>query len=262
MKTKIRSFLRAPKDKLLVSCDLSQAETWVVAHLANDPNMKHYLMNSDIHTETGVAIFHKPFDSIIKEERYTAKRINHASSYRMSPERFTQVYNKDAIELGLPPLSIKLAREYNKTWHFLYLNIKSWWAEIEIQLGKDMTLTTPYGRKRMFFQNWGEELFKAATAHVPQSTVADHFNGFVQPELGIEGGLLKFWQEIGHSGAEKDVLICQQGHDSGIIECPKHDAEAIRDTFMACLKRPLLINGEMFTIPVDGKVGESWGDME
>lgn len=260
MKQKIRSMLVAPPRKLLVACDLSQAETWVVAHLSKDPMMKQALLTSDIHTETASAIFNKLPSAITKEERYTAKRINHASSYRMSPERFTQVYNKDAVELGLPPLSIKTAREYAKVWHSLYLNIKSWWLDIELQLSKAMTLVTPYGRKRVFFQQWGDELFKEATAYIPQSTVADHFNGFVQKELGVEGGLKEFYKATQIS---KDrYKIIQQGHDSALIEVFKEDAFDMCQVLMSYLKRPLIINGELFTIPVDGEIGENWGNME
>src|SRR5881628_249621 len=94
MKYKLRSMIVAPKGKTLIAFDLSQAETWVVAWLANEPNMKHFLLNSDIHTETAVALFHKLFAQIIVEERYIGKQNNHANSYGMGPDRQAQVINK------------------------------------------------------------------------------------------------------------------------------------------------------------------------
>jgi DNA polymerase I-like protein with 3'-5' exonuclease and polymerase domains len=258
-KLKLRSFVKAPPGKLLISCDLSQAETWVVAFLANDPNMKHSLTYSDIHRDTGVAIFKKPATEITSQERYTAKRVNHASSYRMNKYRLTEVYNKDAIDNNVPPITISQSGYFQEVWHTLYINIKSWWSNIEVQLGTNMTLVTPYGRRRQFFEFWGDELFKEATAYVPQATVADHFNGFVQPELGIEGGLKGFWKV--HKD-NREIKIIQQGHDSGVLEVPKEHASDICKEFMTILHRPLMINGETFTIPVDGEIGEDWGHME
>ena len=77
MKQKLRSMITAPKGKLLVSCDLSQAETWVVGWVANEQNMKHFLLTSDIHTETAREIFDKPAPlEIITEERYIGKQNN------------------------------------------------------------------------------------------------------------------------------------------------------------------------------------------
>jgi len=58
MKLKLRSMVRAKPGQLLANFDLSQAESWVVAYLANEERMKDALANGDIHTETaGNALF-------------------------------------------------------------------------------------------------------------------------------------------------------------------------------------------------------------
>lgn len=258
MKYKIRSMICAPKGKVFVSCDLSQAETWVVAYLSNSVEMKDALLNSDIHKRTAAAIYNREFNLVTVDERYTGKRINHASSYRMSPERFTQVYNKDSPI----PISIKQSREYSLIWHNLYPEIKDfWWRDIESQLNKSRSLTTPYGRKRIFFQQWGQDLFKEATAFVPQSTVADHFNGMLHPKLGILGGLLEIKRQI----VDKypgEIKIVNQSHDSAMLEVPLRMATEIGLQCMSQLRRPIPINGEECTIPVDCEIGERWGELE
>lgn len=259
MKKKLRSYIVAPPGKVLVSCDLSQAETWIVAYASNDIEMQDALLNSDIHRKTAAAIYDKPFDDVVSDERYTGKRINHASAYRMSPERFTQVYNKDAASNGVAAISVKQAREYMKRWHGLYFNIKSWWSTLEAELNSSRELSNYYGRKRYFFGHWGDELFKEATAFKPQSTVADHFNGLVHPELGIAGGLLGIYKRF---EGYRDVTLVQQGHDSVVFECPRQAARDLALEAMAQLRRPLIINNHEFTIPVDGEIGENWGEME
>lgn len=258
LKYKLRSMMVAPKGKLLVQCDLSQAETWVVAWLANEPKMKEFLLTSDIHTETACAIFNKTFDSIIVEERYIGKQNNHANSYGMGPERQAQVINKKSDEPPYVVVTISQCKTYQKEWHNLYPNIRSWHKEIEIQLGKNMTLITPYHRRRVFFGAWGKETFKEAYAHIPQSTVSDHFHGRVQRELGIKGGLL----EVRKTLVNNDVLLVNESHDSCILEVPANCATEIGERMRSILRRPVIINGEEVTIPVDLEIGERWGELQ
>jgi DNA polymerase I-like protein with 3'-5' exonuclease and polymerase domains len=248
----------APKGKLLVACDLSQAETWVVAWLANEPNMKHFLLNSDIHTETACAIFRKPFAEIIVEERYIGKQNNHANSYGMGPERQAQVINKRSDQPPYVTVTVSQCKTYQKEWHNLYPNIRVWHSEIQATLSKTMTLVTPYGRRRVFFQQWGKELWKAAYAHIPQSTVSDHFHGAVQPELGIQGGLLQVYRTI----CTNEIRLVNDSHDSCMLEAPIDCAYEIGERVRNTLRRPLIINGESVTIPVDLEIGERWGELE
>jgi DNA polymerase I-like protein with 3'-5' exonuclease and polymerase domains len=214
-KISIRSMLVAPPGKLLVSVDLSQAESWIVAYLADEPNMQHSLNYSDIHSDSAAALFfennyciHEWKDIaegakcckkceliIVKTARYIGKRYNHASAYRMKPPRAAQVINKDSDKPPFVVITLEESRMYSERWHRRY-NIKLWWSEIEQKLSSNRTLTTTYGRRRTFFGQWGEELFKEATAFEPQSTVADHFNGVTHPELRIEGGLQQIYIQL------------------------------------------------------------------
>lgn len=279
MKLSIRSQYVAPKDKLLVQVDLSQAESWIVAYSANEPNMKYSLNNSDIHRDTaGNALFygdrgckHEWFPvkgpstctvcgvEVTKTARYIGKRYNHASAYRMGSNRAAQVINKDSDKPPYVTVTVAESRKFSAAWNSYY-NLKPWWSDIERQLGMGRRLTTPYGRSRIFFNAWGDELFKEATAFVPQSTVADHFNGRVHPVLGIEGGLITIYEKL--IKPFKDHLIVNQSHDSCIMELPKTVAMDITKEAMSLLERPLVINDETFTIPVDGEVGERWGEMQ
>lgn len=265
-KLPIRSIVVAPKDHYLVNFDLAQAESWVVAYLANEPTMKHVLQTGDLHRETAQHAFAEVddvtwglFDKVeVKARRYTGKRFNHASAYRMSPSRAAEVINKDSDKPPFVVVTVAESKVFYQKWHSYY-HIKGWWDEIERELGQTRTLITPYGRLRYFFAQWGNDLFKEATAYVPQSTVADHMNGCVQDELGIEGGVLKvdeFLVQPGH------IRIINQSHDSILCEVPKTSALDICQQIVTLLQRPLVVNGEQFTIPVDCEVGERWGELK
>ena len=258
MKYKLRSMIAAPKGKRLIACDLSQAETWVVAWLAEEVNMKHFLLTSDIHTETACALFAKPKEDIIIEERYIGKQNNHANSYGMGPERQAQIINKRSDQPPYVTVAVSQCKRYSAEWHGLYTGIRVWHGTIKQQLSKNMTLTTPYGRRRVFFERWGEPLWKSAYAHIPQSTVSDHFHGCVQPELGIRGGLLEVYKTI----CTPEIRLVNDAHDSCMLEVPSECAIEIGERVRSTLCRPVVINGEEVTIPVDLEIGERWGELE
>jgi DNA polymerase I-like protein with 3'-5' exonuclease and polymerase domains len=280
VKTQLRSMYIAPKGYSLVAADLSQAESWIVAYLANEQSMKYSLNNSDIHTDSAAALFYpensclhlwkKQQDEeryctscnivIVKSARYIGKRYNHASAYRMKYVRAAEVINKDSDKPPYVTVTLSESKTFQDRWHQRY-NLKQWWGEIEWKLANQArTLTTCYGFQRTFFAAWGDELFKEATAFEPQSTVADHFNGAVHPELGIKGGMRIIYKE--YVKPYKDHKIINQSHDSCMIECPTPVAEEMCQNMMRLLYRPIVLRGEQFTIPVDGEVGERWGELE
>lgn len=240
---------------MFFAMDLSQAESWVVAFSAREENMKQALQFDDIHRLTASVLFEKNTSDITKEERYVGKRCNHALAYRMSAERLFQVFNKDAQASNVT-ITLSQARKYRERWHNFY-RIKNWWASIEQTLNVDRSITTIYGRKRTFYNRWGDELFKEATAFIPQSTVADHALGAVQPELGIEGGLLGIhkWCKLNNS------KIVGTAHDSVLLEIPISTEQDTYDNVYPMFARPMIINGETFTIPVEAEIGDRYGEL-
>jgi len=95
---------------------------------------------------------------------------------------------------------------------------------------------------------------------VPQSTIADHFNGMVHPELGINGGLREIRKRLIRPFPDRAII--NQSHDSCIIEVPKEDGPELAIAMIAMLKRPLIVDGQEFVIPADGEIGERLGEME
>jgi len=272
MQIKIRSIFIAPKDHVLMQFDFSQAESWIVAFLADEKRMKEALMYGDIHSQTGGMIFlngtceHKWKKKLCtlcgvvigEDQRYIGKRVNHATGYRMKPPKLVTVVNKDSDKPPYVTITLAQGRSYSQAWHSYY-NVKPWWSEIEEKLNRNRTMVTTYDRKRVFFAAWGDELFREATAFEPQSTVADHCNGRVHKELGIAGGFLQVYKQFVTKGA---CRIINQSHDSIIVECRREGAEDLAKEIHTTLQRPLIVKGEQFTIPVDAEIGERWGEME
>lgn len=220
--------------------------------------MKDALLNSDIHNVTTSGLFGIPLESVIKNtiERYLGKQSNHSLSYGEGYSEFVRNINKKSDDPPYLVLSLNQGKEITENWHGLYPTIRIWHVSIQQELNRfGNVLTTPYGFKRKFHGHWGPDLWKSAYAFKPQSTVADHFAGCVQPD-GVPGGLLMIKEK------RPDVKLINQSHDSFLAEVDERGAE---DTLIECIsyiRRPMTINDETFTIPVDGEIGERWGELD
>lgn len=260
-KISIRSQFIASENHVLIQWDLAKAESWIVAWLADDYNMKQSLLHGDLHTDTAAnALFHVPKEQVTKVMRYTGKRWNHASAYRMGYKKAMQVVNGESDKPPFLVVSLAESKKYSNAWHGYYPNIKGrWWKEIEDKARANRILVNTYGVPHTFFERWGEELFKQMTAWEPQSTVAVHMNGMIHPELGIPGGVTEVYNQFVKT---KVFKIVNQSHDSIIADVPRALVDDVLIPVTNLLRRPLVVNGEDFTIPVDAELGERWGELE
>lgn len=261
-KISVRSQFIAPKNHVLIQWDFAKAESWIVAYLADDPNMKKSLHHGDLHTDTAAnALFHVDIKNVTKVMRYTGKRYNHATAYRMGFKKAMRVINGESDKPPYLVVSLQESKTFSIAWHDYYPRIKSvWWVEIEEKANDPhRTMVNTYGVVHVFFERWGEELFKQMTAWEPQSTVAYHANGMVHPELGIEGGFVEVDKQFVVNNTFK---IVNQSHDSIVAEVPRVLIDDVKEPVKLLLERPLVVNGEEFTIPVDIEIGEVWGELE
>lgn len=267
----VRSQICAPKGKVLIQCDLSGAEAWVVAYLADDANMKFELANGDLHSFTACALYNIPFDSNIPmldengkklrykavtfEQRYSGKRTNHSSNYMQGPYGLMEAINTERIIT----ISFSESKRYQTVWQSIFSSIPMWWQKTRETMFGDRTIETVYGFKRTFYGPPGDETLRTMIAFEPQSTVGDHCLGAVQKGVNEAGGLLYLDEKYKDSN---EILIVNTSHDSGLIEVPLSIADEFAHEFASVMRRPLMINGEVFTIPVDVEMGERYGELE
>jgi DNA polymerase I-like protein with 3'-5' exonuclease and polymerase domains len=266
-KLPLRSMYTAPKGKTLCGFDLSAAEAWIVAYLAHDTNMKRELAEGDIHSFSATGIFDikvdlntpgkKKYEGLVPEEqRYVGKKMNHAGNYRTGPFKIAEFINKE----GIISISIADAKRFHAKWLATF-NLQNWWSEIDYIASTSRTMTTVYGFRRRFWGMYGDDLKKEMTAFEPQSTVADHMHGAIHPELGIRGGNLAIYEDI-VLPSKGEIVMCNTAHDSVMLEVPTSLVSEVVPHVISLLKRPLVVKGEEFTIPVDAEVGDRWKEME
>lgn len=261
MKIPIRSMLRASPGKILIAFDFAQAESWVTAYTANCVAMIDALRNGDIHTTTARVLYDlNPDELPTKDQRYLAKKFNHSFNYGTSPMMIAHMVNVESINPPYLSITTAQARQLHEKMKLLYHEIPAWWFDVQREIQSSRTLRTPYRRKRTFHGPIGDSLYKEAYSYIPQSTVADHCIGAIQPELGIRGGLLGIYEDFVRT--KNSISILNTAHDSVIVECDSGIKDEVLEGCYRLLRRPLQINGEVFTIPVDAEIGERWGCLD
>ncbi|OQX55042.1 MAG: DNA polymerase I [Candidatus Cloacimonas sp. 4484_209] len=135
----IRKGFIAPDGKSILSCDYSQIELRILAHISGDKQLINAFQNDmDIHTITASSIFRLPEENITREMRRRAKIVNFGIIYGMSPYGLAQ-------QLSITPEEgMVIINSYFST----YEGVKNWIdAIIEETVQKGFTETL-FGRKR------------------------------------------------------------------------------------------------------------------
>lgn len=244
--------------KMFLSADLSQAEARVVAYLAKEEGLiEIFESGKDIHSQVASSIFDKKVKDVTKEERELAKRIVHASNYGMGARHFAE----------LTGLSTADAQTKLNLYHIHFPRIRIWHMEVARELKRTRILTTPMGRKRMFFGRWNDALLRDGYSYIPQSTVADV----------VLKGMLTL-----HERLPDGCDIVFNIHDEVVIQMPikslhrfvvvhsrRVSDKALKQIWINTVKAmmissmsvPIEIHGRTLTIPVNVKSGMNWQEV-
>ena len=110
-----KMFIPKEKGDMILSCDYSQIELRVLAHMSKDENMIDAFNNhSDIHRKTASEVFNVPFEDVTKLMRSRAKAVNFGIIYGMGDFSLAKDLN----------ITRKEAAEYMKIYFERYPKIK------------------------------------------------------------------------------------------------------------------------------------------
>ena len=245
-------FLLADTGYVYYSIDLSQFENRIVAYVGRINEMiEAFETGVDVHSLTASLIFRKPIAEVTtedgtcplgdgtKSERFWGKKANHGLNYDLGYRAFALYYE-------LPEAQAKGIVE---AYHRAYPGVRqNYHAMVKAQLRKNRTLTNLMGRKTVFMNRWGDELFKEAYSCIPQGTCGDVIN-----ERGLN--YVYYNQE-----QFKHVELLNQVHDSIGFQIPisagfGYHAAAL-DAIKRSLETPLKTHyGQSFVIPCDITMG-------
>ena len=166
--SEFRKIFIPSNNSYFVSCDYSQIELRVLAHMANEEHLINAFINGeDIHEATAKAVLHK--NEVTKQERTSAKAVNFGIIYGMSPWGLSQ-------DLGISP---KEAKEFIDEYHKTFPNILPFTDSLIEQAKEFGFVKTEFNRRRYIrdinspsFQ--AREFAKRTAMNAPiQGTAAD-----------------------------------------------------------------------------------------
>lgn len=267
--------------RIFVETDLAQAEWVVTAFLSRDENMLKVVSERlNPHEHTGAAISGAP-KTLVKLEKdlvghntnpdtirelrrqlptvwdgrplsdfflprtmsiYQAgKKSNHGLNYNMMYKRF-------AFENEIPePDAAKIVEGYHNTYPGIRFN---YYVDIEKELNdNNRTLRNCYGQTIRLLDRWGPDLFDAAYAFKPQSTV---------------GNITKFgWRKI-YADTERlrRVEPAPNVHDSILCQHDFDTWDELAEQINICsdyLSTPFTYHSRTHIIPREVTIGLNWG---
>lgn len=110
-------FVASDKKFKIVSCDYSQIELRILAHISNDKNLiDAFKQNHDIHAETASKIFNISLEQVTREQRNRAKAVNFGIIYGISSFGLSQQLK----------ITIKEAQDFIDKYFLVFPKIKEY----------------------------------------------------------------------------------------------------------------------------------------
>lgn len=254
----IRQLFTSDPDYVFIAADLGQAEAREVAWLSGDLELIEAFESGeiDIHWDNARRIFGAPEAYEPKEEftssivgspmslymlRRIGKTVIYAFSYGMGPRMLQTILAREDTYLDFKVCK-RLLNEVSRARPA----IKIWHRKVQEEIRTTRTLINSFGDKREFRGRLNDDMWRAAYAWRPQSTV---------------GRILEFAIE----GIFRDCDIFEpllNVHDEVVGQCRQEDVSRTIKAIRQAMEIPHEVNGRSLTIPADFKVGPNWGQME
>lgn len=236
-------------------CDMSSAESYVVAWESSDEVMLEVLTNHSLfgkgrpekimyHETIGQIITGLEPEEVVGDIRALAKSVGHAWNYGMAEKKLVELVNNFMPQMTFSAQdAVTCYRNLNNTLRAVI----NWRTMKRQKILKDRTLMNCFGRKRIFFGRLDDNTFREAYAFIPQGTVGDALNKFmIQLEDQWEG--------------RDDVKILGQVHDSVMGVCANSELTNVQAQVEHVFTQelPMTCRGIPLKIPCEFNHGANW----
>ena len=135
-----RGFISEP-GWVFLSADYSQVELRILAHISQDETLLDAFRNDrDIHTTTAAAVYSIPMESVTRNQRNFAKRVNFGLIYGMSSFRLARESGLTAGE----------AETFVKKYFAQFPGVERYLEDTRLKARTDGYVETLFGRRRYF----------------------------------------------------------------------------------------------------------------
>ena len=237
---KIREAFVPEKGNVFVSADYSQFELRLAAVLAGDRAMiKDFNSDIDIHAKTASDVYKIPLEQVSKNQRRDAKVINFGVLYGMGPHALAQ-------NTGM---SFHEAKTFIDEYFRLRAPIRKYIDATIAKAKNDEYVETYFGRRRPTPDARSSNFVVRAAAERAAANM---------PIQGTEADLMTMAMlevEKKLDGLGEQVL---QIHDSILVECPKKNADQVRELLVETMENIYPDLG--IKLKVDVSTGKNWGE--
>jgi len=235
----LRGIFGAPRGKIIVEADYSQAELRMLAHLSGDPFLREVYDNDrDLHSEMAKSIFGEGFTT---EQRTQTKIVNFGIAYGMSGFGLSK-------QLKIP---VAEAERMIEAWYARVPHARAYLESCKQAPMDGQVLVTPFGRHRRYGlidNENAEAIQREASNMVIQSAASD---------LTLISAIL-LREPLAAMGAKIVNIV----HDSILVECESRQ-DVIDQVATAMLETMRMVPRVALQTPIpfdaDAKYGSHWG---
>ncbi len=242
---KIRRAFIAPPGKALLSCDYSQIELRILAHITKDPALiAAFEQDEDVHVATAATVFGVPLDEVTPDQRRQAKTIN-----------FAVIYGQSGFGLAS---TLGVSASTANTWIREYLDrlpgVKRYVEETVSLAHRQKFVGTLMGRRRYIpeldspnqaMRQYGE---RAAVNMPIQGTAADI----------MKIAMISVHEYLSHVSTAGCTLLLQV-HDELLFEVDEQDIASVTPEIVRRMETAFPLD---VRLKVDSKAGPNWADMK
>ncbi len=230
-------FVPRSEDGVFVAADYSQIELRVLAELTGEEKLiRAFREGGDIHLETASWVFGLPAREITAEQRRFAKVVNFGLLYGMSAFGLAQ-------RLGVPRPA---AQEIVDRYFGVLPSVKSYIAGSAAEAKRRGYTRSLFGRIRPLSEvSTAEGRGTSAIARIAVNTP-------IQSTAADIAKIALFRFDAALSEKFPDARIVLQVHDSIVCECPRGDAEAVRELLVKTMEGVDILNVPLKAEPKSG----------
>ena len=238
--SEIRKMFVARPGWVLVDADYSQIELRVLAHIADDQNMRAaFLSGEDFHRVTASQVFGVPLDEVSPAMRRSAKAVNFGIVYGISKWSLSE-------DLGV---SVWEAEDYINNYLARFAGVRRYMHDVVEGAKLDGFVTTIFGRRRNIPE------LKSSNFNVRSAAERVALNTPVQGSAAdiIKLAMLRVYEALEREALQAQLVL--QVHDELIVECPPWEAELVRTIVTREME-----NAASLSLPLvaEANQGSSW----
>ncbi len=241
---KIRqAIIASGKNNCLLSCDYSQIELRVLAHLSGDDTLlKAFRSNQDVHRLTASLIHNIPESEVKDNMREIAKRVN-----------FGIVYGQSAYGLSKDlEIPVYQAQDFIDAYFLRYPKVKSY-IDVQINKAKDVGyVTTLLGRIRYIPEINNKNI--SIRQFAERQAVNTPIQGTASDLIKL--AMIKIFNQINTRSLKAKMIL--QIHDELVFDLPVSELNVLTGIVKDEMENVMQLD---VPIKIDMKVGKNWLDM-